>query len=101
MASLYITEFNSVGPERTQIAQWPAVTTQKLTVGSETKSAEFQPSTRLIRVHTDAICSIEISSESASGTWVAATTSSARLAADATEYFGVSPGDKLSVVSNT
>jgi hypothetical protein len=95
MASLYITEYGSVGSERTPIAQSPRVAMQKLTVGAETKSAAFQPSTRFIRVHTDAICSIVIS------TAPTATTSDSRMAAGDTEYFGVNPGDKLSVISNT
>ncbi len=101
MASLYLTEYGSVGGQHTPIAQSPIVNAQKLTIGSETKSTAFKPSTRFVRVHVDAICSIHIGPADTSDTYVAATTSSARMAADQTEYFGVSPGDKLSVISNT
>lgn len=95
MATLYLTEYGSVGSERTQIAQTPCVAMQTVAIGVEAKSAVFKPSTRFIRVHVDAICSIVISSSPT------ATTSDTRMSADSTEYFGVNPGDKLSVISNT
>jgi hypothetical protein len=95
MATLYLTEYGSAGEQRTQVAQTPRVAMQTVAIGAEAKSAAFKPSTRLIRVHVDAICSIVISSDPT------ATTSDSRMAAGDTEYFGVNPGDKLSVISNT
>jgi orotate phosphoribosyltransferase len=48
-----------------------------------------------VRVHTDAICSI------AYGANPTATINSFRMNANTTEYFGVNPGDKIAVISNT
>lgn len=97
MAKLYLTEYSGDGfAGRATMASEPAVRNQApLAIGSETKSAVFSPATRFIRVHVDAVCSIAI------GKTPAASTDSMRLAADTTEYFGVEPGDKLSVISNT
>lgn len=97
MAKLYLTEYgDAVAGGRISIAGEPALKNQApLAIGSETKSAVFGDSTKLIRVHVDAICSIAI------GKTPTATTNSMRLAADTTEYFGVQPGDKLSVISNS
>lgn len=102
MAVLYITEFPK------QAHQWAGdeaiaaphaedgkyIEQTPLAVGAETKSAAFNGATRLIRVHTDAICSIAIGSNPT------ATTNHMRLAANQTEYFGVKPGEKLSVIAN-
>jgi hypothetical protein len=98
MASLYITEYSGTASQQTQIAMTPAVAHQKLAIGSETDSAAFNINTRFIRVHVDAICSILIENVETAAT---ATTSMTRMAADQTEYFGVVPGGKLSVITNT
>lgn len=100
MAKAYITEYSGVRalegfPGPAQIALTPELANQTVVIGSEAKSSAFSAGTRLIRVHVDAICSIEI------GTAPTATTSMARMAADQTEYFGVVPGDKISVITNT
>jgi hypothetical protein len=95
MATAYITEYGGAGAERTQVASSPAITSQTVAIGSEAKSAAFNSQTRIIRVHVDAICSILI------GLSPTATTASARMSANSTEYFGVNPGDKISVISNT
>jgi hypothetical protein len=95
MATAYITEYGGTGAERAQIAAAPAVASQTVAIGTEAKSAAFNNNTRLIRVHVDAICSILIGSNPT------ATTASARMSADSTEYFGVNPGDKISVITNT
>lgn len=96
-ATCYISEFSQispVGPSGAQIAMAPSLTTQTVAVGAEAKSAAFGNSTRFIRLHCDAIASF------AFGTNPTATTSSARTPADATEYFGVNPGDKVSIILN-
>lgn len=100
MATLYIAEFtgqpNSLAGIAVPAAQQPYVATQTVAIGGlTTQSQAFQPQTRFVRVHTDAICSI------AWGTSPTATTASPRMAADHTEYFGVNGGDKLAVISNT
>lgn len=113
MASLYISEADELPRQNA----WPIMALKEptydqavLTIGSETKSAAFKvkgqlttsggdkvewKGTCLIRVHVDAICSI------AFGKAPVATTAMKRLAANQTEYFSVSPGDKLSVISNS
>lgn len=98
MASLYITEYSGTAGQQTQVAMTPAVAHQKLTIGSETDSAAFNQNTRFIRVHADAICSILIENSETAPT---ATVSMTRMSADSTEYFGVNPGGKLSVITNT
>lgn len=101
MAKLYITEFKEIGLQLTgarpiQAALQPAQTDQTpVAIGAEAKSAAFGATTTLVRLHTDAICSI------AFGASPTATTSNARMAADQTEYFAVVPGQKVSVISNT
>jgi hypothetical protein len=98
MATLYISEYTeAVG--RTggivPIVLEPPAVEQTVAIGAEAKSFAFGANTRIIRVHCDAICSILI------GANPTATTAKKRLPADHTEYFGVTPGDKLSVISNT
>jgi hypothetical protein len=105
MSILYIREYigiAAVGRYGTAAAavpvgQEPGTDQSLITIsGTHAESAAFGATTKLIRVHTDVICSIVIS---AAGT--AATTGGARLAANQTEYFGVSPGMKVSVIANT
>jgi len=110
MASLYVTEYQGVGqvdPDSTdgntsfkvtaQAPKGPSLAEQKITIsGVTTQSAAFNRLTRLIRVHTDVVCSVAVGGANPS-----ATTSSARLAANQTEYFSVDPGDKIAVISNS
>lgn len=98
MATLYITEYEHLAMtfEPSQIAKEPRVTGQTVAIGgSSTQSSAFNTRTRFIRVHTDAICSFVIS------TSPTAAATDARMAASTTEYFGVTPGDKLAVITNT
>jgi hypothetical protein len=98
MASLYISEYAELPKQDGQmilIGKEPCIASQKLTVGAETKSTAFQLGTRFVRLHTDAICSIKFGADPT------AATTDARLAAGATEFFGVTKGHKLSVISNT
>jgi len=103
MSTLYLTQFGGVGVSGSDIAQEPAIGTQTVAIGVEAKSTTFDRNCSLVRIHVDAICSIHFSLPDTSGNYTAATTSSRRLAADQTEYFGV-PRDslmKLSVISNS
>jgi hypothetical protein len=100
MATIYVTEFTSLGHAQggePQIAARPAVQRQSMaiTAGSTTLPLVFTAQTKFIRVHCDAICSIAISK-----TPTAAITSD-RMSADSTEYYGVEPGDNLAVITNT
>lgn len=99
MATLYITEFASMGVAgggAPQIAAMPPVAEQAIAIGAETDSAAFNGQTKFVRLHPDAACSIVIGSGNP-----AATTLKMRLPANAIEYFGVQPGQVLSVIANT
>lgn len=99
MPKLYITEYehilaaaNGVAP----VAVEPRVAEQVITFGaSSVQSQAFSERTRCIRVHTDAVCSIDV------GENPVATVSKARMAVNQTEYFGVRPGHKIAVIQNT
>lgn len=100
MSTLYISEYDDIGYDVggtiLPIATEPPVAEQTVSIsGSSTQSSAFNASTRFIRVHTDAICSILIGSNPT------ATASKKRLRADHTEYFAVVPGHKLAVISNS
>ena len=99
MALLYISEYQGVAQVHGGLSapQEPALVDQTpLAIGGAVQSAAFQSSTKVIRVHCDAICSIVFGPSPQT-----ATTANKRLAANQTEYFGVLPGQVLSVVSNT
>lgn len=101
MATLYIAEYANQGRDTAGytvqgVAQEPCNTEQTVAIGAgSVQSNAFQSGTTLIRVHTDAICSIAIGSNPT------AAATNKRLAANATEYFGVRPGDKIAVITNT
>ena len=99
MATLYITEYEDVGPTLSQIAQAPQeprIANQTVAIGgTSTQSSAFNVRTRLVRLHTDAICSVDFG---ASPTAVA---TESRMAANTTEFFGVTPGHKVAVITNT
>jgi hypothetical protein len=98
MASLYITEYTENGFRQLgglPVAPEPGLDQAPVAIGAVAPSAAFGASTRVVRVHCDAICSI------AFGKTPVATTANKRLPADHTEYFSVNPGDKLSVIANT
>lgn len=95
-ATVYVEEFAAPLPIYYQAALTPGIA--KLTVaigGSSAQSSAFASGVTLIRVHADAICSIEIG-----GTNPTATATSMRFAAGQTEYFLVRAGDKLAVITN-
>jgi len=100
MATLYITEFAQAGldalnnPMPFASAPPKATQTVAITVGS-VASAAFNPDTRLVRVHADAICSIEF------GAAPVAAATSARMSAGQTEYYSVRGGMKVAVITNT
>lgn len=100
MAKLYITEgirLKRPSVDTAQIMDLAAATDQTPVAisGASAQSAAFAATTNFIRVETDAICSI------AYGGNPTATVNNFRMAADQVEYFGVNPGDKIAVISNT
>lgn len=98
MAVCYISEFSDLAHVKTcNVAMMPPLAEQTVAIGAEADSNAFNASTRFIRVHVDAICSIAI------GLTPTASTSTLRMAANTTEYFGVprGAGYKISVITNT
>jgi len=103
MAFIYITEHREprlYNGSLFPVVRLPPLATQKIVnTGGSTASSAFNADTKIIAVHTDSICSIEVSATP--GATPTATTSSRRLAANTTEYFEVRGGDKLAVILNT
>jgi hypothetical protein len=102
MAVLFITEYSRQGRDASGfqmvVADEPAVANQVVAIGaSTTQSAAFNALTRFVRIHTDAICSIEF------GANPIATATTRRLAANSTEYFAVPLGAsyKVACITNT
>ena len=102
MATLYVTEFtdigNSVNNQAIPITQQPPVNEQTLSItSSSVASSAFKANTNIVRLHTDAICSVEF------GTSPTATSSTARMAANQTEYFTVprNLSYKVAVITNS
>src|SRR5579864_201287 len=91
MAVLYISEYSEVVVRDggIAIAKEPAIASQTIAIGgASVQSKAFNAATAFIRVHTDAICAVEVG---ANPTAIVAsgTVGSKRLAANQTEYFGV------------
>jgi hypothetical protein len=97
MAKLYVTEFGGMGMAHSQTAMTPPIVEQAPVVigAGSLSSAAFDNATTVVRIHTDAICSI------AFGATPTATANNMRLPADTTEYFSVKGGQKVAVITNT
>lgn len=102
MATIYITEYTElgwVGAFGNKLAMMPvepAVADQNVAIGSSSAaSAAFNAATKFIRVNTDSACSIAI------GATPVAVATAHRLAANETDYYVVTPGQKLAVITNT
>lgn len=100
MAVLYITEY--VNPyhfqANTLLAGMEPGSDQTVAIGgSSAQSTALKNNTQLVRLRTDAICSVAV------GTNPTATTSNARMAAGQESWFAVGPnsGFKVAVISNT
>jgi len=78
-----------------QCAKEPPVAEQVVVFSGEAKSSAFNQFTRLVRLHSDAICSVKF------GKNPTATTDSRRMSAGVTEYFAVESGFKVSAIANT
>lgn len=100
MATLYISEFEEpvttsgtlVGVQLPQ----PVITDQTVAIsGSSAASAAFNAKTKAVLLSTDAICSIKF------GATPTAAATDLRLPANTVISFGVIPGQKVAVISNT
>lgn len=65
--------------------------------GASAQSAAFGTGTHVIGVQAEGICAIEVGGTAP----VAVAGTSKRMVAGQTEYFGVQPGDKLAVITDT
>jgi hypothetical protein len=103
MAFLYIAEFQGIGAPTGNVVQSPQVppiTEQRVAIGGGSLASNpFNVKTQIIRINTDAICSIAFGSAAGSTPTAAATTM--RLAANQTEYFSVYPGQIVAVITNS
>jgi hypothetical protein len=100
MATLYVTEFTGPFVNRSTglpMARGPKTAQNNQTIGgTSTNGNAFAATTYMIRVHTDAICSVEVG-----GTSPTATAASSRMVAGQTEYYYVTPGHKIATITNT
>lgn len=106
MASLYVTEYPQIGRQQgagVPVAFVPTagpIAEQKLAIGvGSLAGAAFNSNTRIVRLHTDAICSVRFGPVAT----VTATSSDPRMAANQTEYYAVQPDGTLTVavITNT
>jgi hypothetical protein len=102
MAVLYVTEFVSQGVDlngrQLPVAALPINTSQTVAIGvTSTTSAAFLNNTQLVRLHTDSVCSVNVS------TTPVASATTFRMAANQTEYFNVPGGAayKVAVITNS
>lgn len=103
MAVLYVTEFANIGSttpnaQPMPITSQPNIAEQTVAIGgSSTASSAFNANTRLVRLHTDAICSVKF------GTAPTATATTMRMAAGESLYFTVPANQlyKVAVITNT
>lgn len=103
MAVLYITEYATLGVQQvggmvSQTPQEPPLAEQTVSIGgSSVQSSAFNAQTTPVRIHCDAICSVEF------GTNPTATSGKSRLAANSTEYKTVPRGQnyKVAVITNS
>jgi hypothetical protein len=94
MTTLFISEYAALG--KGDCAQEPSVTTQTIAIGgTSAQSAVFNDNTNYVRLHAAAVCSV------AFGDNPTATATTARLNAGQTEYFGVVPGQRVAVITNS
>lgn len=99
MAVLDITEFRrqAVDYDRRhmQMGDEPGVNQQVAIGAGSVQSAAFNATTKFIRLSADAPCRVEF------GASPTAAATSRRIAANFPEYFGVSPGMKVAVITTT
>jgi len=101
VATLYVSEFVGMGTGANaspQAVMQPPLAEQTVSIGgSSTQSSAFNAKTRIVRLHADSICSVSF------GTNPTATATTARMAANQTEYFSVPEGGSymVAVITNS
>lgn len=99
MATLYIREYSKLATDdrgsSVIVGLEPGID-NTLSIGANT-TLTLNLNTKFVRLHSDAICCVAFG-----GASVAATTSSGRMAANQTEFFGISSGSPvLAVIAGT
>ncbi len=100
--TVYVSEYGGYAPGPLQIAQEPPLVEYVLTPSTSgvTSTRAFDPATNYIRIHTDGIISFGV----VASTTLAVAITNKRMAASATEYFGVTrqtTANRLSVITNS
>ena len=99
MSVLYISEVPAMGVAQgasdNAISGVSLVEQTVAITGASLQSAPFSAATRMVRISTDAVCSI------AFGVNPTATTAKKRFAANQSETFRVTPGHRVAVITNT
>jgi hypothetical protein len=94
VSKLYVTEFAGMLPSGVPSGP-PLVDQTPITIGSAAnQSLAFGVNTHAVRLHSDVICSYNVNGAQA-------TTNSARMAANQTEYVAVQACGIVSVIANT
>jgi hypothetical protein len=94
-SNCYVREYQGLGGAQIPIAQEPGTDQAPMAIsGSAASSAAFATTTHLVRLTCGANASFVF------GTSPTATTSNSPIGALLPEYFGVSPGEFVSVISN-
>ena len=106
MATVYVTEFTAPFVDFSKgmpmVGFGAKVAQNNVAIGgASAQSNAFAATTRVIRVHTDAICAVEVGGTNPTATNGGGATASSRMAANQTEYYYVNPGDKIAVISTT
>lgn len=98
MATAWITEYREAALTGAGVGvpagKEPALAHQTVTFTTATSSAAFNANTRLIRIQCDAAAHLKFGPVGQT-----ATTSHTPVNANAGEYFGVNPGDEVSVLA--
>jgi hypothetical protein len=100
VAIVDISEYHTITQDQqtheVQCGYEPAYASQQVNItASSVASAAFASNTRFVRIHTDAPCRIKFgATPTAAGT-------SMRMSAGSTEFFGVTPGHQVAVITTT
>jgi len=99
MATLDITEYTRLAADASgntvMAGQEPGTVQQVAISASNAQSSPLADSTRYVRLHTDTACRI------AFGATPTASATTQRMAANSTEFFGVTPGTRIAVIATT
>lgn len=94
--TLYITEYAQSPTVTYQAVSNPSLGNQTVAIGAASAvSVATKPQTRIVRLHCDVACHIEIG-----GAAPVATLASPRMVAGQTEYFVVTSGAKIAVIAD-